>query len=120
GSLHYTILSRAWTVQFRWRLGSQMVSRPQTAGTEFVGVHSSGAISGSQDGAMKLWDLEGGTAIRPLAGHIQWVRAVTVTQDGRRAISAARDRTLILWNLHTGDALATLNTDAAASSCVFA
>jgi hypothetical protein len=44
----------------------------------------------------------GGPLLRTLTGHTDWVSAVAVTPDGRRAISGSRDRTLIVWDLERG------------------
>jgi WD40 repeat protein len=66
------------------------------------------AISASQDGTLKLWDLAHGTELRTLSGHASWVRAVAVTPDGARAVSASEDRTLKLWDLDQGVELRTL------------
>ena len=41
----------------------------------------------------------GGPLIRTLAGHTDWVNAVAVTPDGRRAVSASSDKTLKVWDL---------------------
>ena len=41
------------------------------------------------------------------------MRAVAVTPDGRRAISASWDRTLKVWDLQTGQELATVALESA-------
>jgi WD40 repeat protein len=48
------------------------------------------------------------------------VLGVTVSGDGRRAVSASRDRTLKVWDLETGAAVATFTCDAVARCCAFA
>jgi len=40
--------------------------------------------------------------VRTLQGHIDWVRAVAITPDGRRGVSASEDNTLRVWDLETG------------------
>jgi hypothetical protein len=62
----------------------------------------------SRDGPFKVWELDSGRALRTLEGHGHGVRAVAVTPDGRRAVSASRDRTLKVWDLESGRALRTL------------
>ena len=57
-----------------------------------------------------LWGLSGGThpLARTLEGHSGSVNGVTVTADGKRAVSASSDKTLKVWDLETGRALRTL------------
>jgi WD40 repeat protein len=50
----------------------------------------------------------GGPLRYVLGGHENRVRAIAITQDGKRAVSAADDRTLIVWDLANGTALFTL------------
>jgi WD40 repeat protein len=65
-------------------------------------------ISASQDGTLRIWDLESGHALATLEGHTDWVNACAVTPDGRRVVSASHDRTLKVWDLESGRQLATL------------
>ena len=57
------------------------------------------AVSASEDGTLKLWDLARGATLRTLRGHTDRVNAVAVTADGRQAVSASADGTLKLWDL---------------------
>jgi WD40 repeat protein len=66
------------------------------------------AVSASDDGTLKVWDLETGQALRTLKGHTNYVFTVVVTPDGRRAVSASSDNTLKVWDLKTGQTLRTL------------
>jgi WD40 repeat protein len=43
-----------------------------------------------------------------LEGHTHWVECVSVTPDGKRAVSASHDNTLRVWDLETGQCLKTL------------
>lgn len=43
-----------------------------------------------------------------LKGHKHFVRGVTITPDGRRAVSGSEDATVRVWDLGTGRCLATL------------
>jgi WD40 repeat protein len=58
--------------------------------------------------------------VRTLAGHRDWVVAVTMTPDGRAAVSASGDGTLKLWDLATGQALTTFTGHEAAVNAVAA
>ena len=58
------------------------------------------AVSGSDDGTLRVWDLATGEA-RTLNGHGGWVNAVAVTPDGRTAVSGSHDGTVRVWDLTT-------------------
>jgi WD40 repeat protein len=66
-------------------------------------------VSASDDGTLKVWDLDTGGVIATLGGHTDGVLACAVTPDGRHVISASVDRTLKVWNLDSGRVVATLD-----------
>ena len=66
------------------------------------------AVSGAEDGTLKVWDLERGALLATLEGHGDTVWAVAVTPDGRRAVSGLDDHTLKVWDLERSALLATL------------
>jgi WD40 repeat protein len=51
-----------------------------------------------------VWDLETGECVRVLEGHTGSVSAVSITPDGRKAVSGGSvpDDTIRLWDLETG------------------
>ncbi|MEM7246801.1 MAG: WD40 repeat domain-containing protein, partial [Acidobacteriota bacterium] len=64
--------------------------------------------SASEDGTIRIWNLELGVQERVLSGHSRAVHAVAWSPDGRRLVSGSADQTLIFWDPETGDRLATL------------
>ena len=66
------------------------------------------AISGSGDGTLRVWDLEGNRSVRSFARHTGPIKAVAITPNGRRAVSASSDHTLRVWDLESGRSLRTL------------
>jgi WD40 repeat protein len=56
--------------------------------------------------------------VRTLTGHGDWISAVGVTSDGRRALSGSEDRTFRLWDLQTGQNLRTFAGHAAGVTAV--
>jgi WD40 repeat protein len=58
-------------------------------------------VSASQDGELKVWDLDSGELFAILRGHAGWVLGCAVTPDGRRVVSASEDRTLKVWDLES-------------------
>jgi WD40 repeat protein len=71
------------------------------------------AVSGSDDGTIKVWDLEMGVEECTLAGHARAVTTVAVTADGRWAVSGSFDGTVKVWNLEVGAEERTLTGHAA-------
>ena len=70
------------------------------------------AVSGSEDGTLKVWGLKTGREVRALAGHSGGVRAVAVTPEGRYVVSGSDDRTLKVWEIETGTASITFHGEA--------
>ncbi len=56
-------------------------------------------LSGSQDNAVDLWDVEAGALIKTLRGHDGWVRSCAFVQAGQEAISASHDGTVRIWDI---------------------
>ena len=77
------------------------------------------AVSASQHGTLKVWELESGRELRTLTGRSDRVRAVAVTPERQRAVSASDDETLKIWELNTGEVFASLSCDGHALCCAF-
>jgi WD40 repeat protein len=60
------------------------------------------ALSGSADGTMILWDVQGEKPIRQFKGHDKAIWSVAVSADGQYALSGSADNTLVLWDIATG------------------
>jgi caspase domain-containing protein/WD40 domain-containing protein/glucodextranase-like protein len=58
--------------------------------------------SGSGDKTIRLWDVNTGRLIRPLAGHGGIVRSVAFSPDGKTIASGSEDKTIKLWQVSTG------------------
>ena len=78
------------------------------------------AMSGSSDGAIKMWDLASGACLKTLNGHNEKVAALALTPDGCRAVSGSWDHTLKVWDPATGTCLRTLEGHADRISAVVA
>jgi len=57
------------------------------------------AVSGSDDGGVRLWDLQSRSCVRIFDGHGASVTAVCLLPDGRQALSASSDGTVRSWDL---------------------
>ena len=60
------------------------------------------ALSASQDGTVRIWDIPGRKEIRRLQGHTGGVLSVDLSADGRFALSAGADEMVRLWDLVVG------------------
>jgi WD40 repeat protein len=64
------------------------------------------ALTGSQDGTLRLWDLASGKEIKKLTGHKSWTWQVGFSSDEKQAISSGgTDQTVRLWDLEKGEEL---------------
>ncbi len=58
--------------------------------------------------ALRVWDLESSQCLHTLGGHNLEVASVSVTPDGRRAVSGSWDKSVRVWDLESGQCLRTL------------
>ncbi|MGW6704631.1 protein kinase domain-containing protein [Streptomyces sp. NPDC054956] len=65
------------------------------------------AVSGGDDGTIRLWDIEGGMCTAVLKGHTSQVDSVSLSPDGRRLLSGDWSGVVRLWRLDTGECLRT-------------
>ncbi len=65
-------------------------------------------ISGSQDGTIKIWNLNSGNLICTISAHDDSVHTIATTADGLYVISGSHDTTIKIWNLKTGQLVRTL------------
>ena len=63
---------------------------------------------GSEDNAVKLWEVAAGKEVRTFTGHSKPVLSVAFSPDGRYALSGSNDKTLKLWEVSTGREVRTL------------
>ncbi len=66
-------------------------------------------ISGAQDNAVKVWDIESGTSMKTFRGHDGTVRACEMTDDGRFLLSGSEDHRALLWSVDDYAEIQTLN-----------
>ena len=64
--------------------------------------------AGSDDGTVKLWDVETQQDIGTLEGHTDGVRSVAFSSDGRTLASGSDDGTVKLWDVETQQDIGTL------------
>lgn len=68
---------------------------------------NSRVLTGGWDRSVSLWDVAGGSRLRTMTGHDNWIWTVAFSPDGRYLASGAWDNKIILWDAETGDAMRT-------------
>jgi WD40 repeat protein len=115
--------SRAVQNRLHWVLCEGVTPRPKAASIELVvqtghedwvwGVVWSPdgrrLASGSDDGAVMIWDAESGDCLRTLLGHGDGVQAVSWSPDGRRLASGSSDGIVMTWDAESGECLRALS-----------
>ncbi|EEQ85140.1 protein with putative role during mitosis [Blastomyces dermatitidis] len=64
-------------------------------------------VSASRDKTLRIWDVTTGYCVRTLHGHVEWVRDVVPSPDGRFLFSAGDDRVARLWDVSSGETKST-------------
>eukprot|EP01051_Picozoa_sp_SAG22_P010319 SAG22_NODE_921_length_6492_cov_5.072423_2_plen_439_part_00 len=59
-------------------------------------------LSGSRDKTIRLWDAVSGTELKVYKGHNNWVRNITVGNQGKLFYSCSDDKTIKVWDLLSG------------------
>lgn len=49
-------------------------------------------VSASRDKTIKLWEMSSGYCVKTLVGHLEWVRSVSPSEDGRLLVSCSNDQ----------------------------
>ncbi|MCD4786010.1 MAG: DUF4062 domain-containing protein [Candidatus Eremiobacteraeota bacterium] len=76
------------------------------------------------DATIRLWYLETGECLKIMEGHTDTVNSISITPDGKRAVSGSggyvrkKDITLRLWDLETGECLRIMEGHTNIINCV--
>ena len=78
-------------------------------------------VSASRDKSLRIWDVSTGYCVKTLRSHVDWVRDVAPSFDGRWLLSAGNDQTARLWDASSGDVKATfIGHEHVIECCTFA
>ena len=68
--------------------------------TQAITPDSRSAIFGLVNGELRIYDLKTRSKVRTITGHKSRINAVSITKNGRYAVSGSDDNTVKIWDLH--------------------
>lgn len=74
-------------------------------------------VSASADGMIKVWEIGKAVTVAPLTQRGA-IRAITVSLDGSRALTASEDHSVVVWDVSSGKAVATFRQHVAAVGAI--
>lgn len=74
-------------------------------------------IIGTEDGTIKICDLNSGELLKTLNGNTDHVYSVVCSQDGKKIISSSKDKTIRVWDFKTGDQLLRITDTNPSETC---
>ncbi len=98
------VISTVETEARRKQFEERVVSLGHTGPIRSVALSADGhrAVTGSDDGTVRVWDVDGGVCERVLEGHTGSVTSVALSVDDLRAVSGSSDATIRVWDLERG------------------
>ena len=58
--------------------------------------------SGSEDGTIKIWNIDTNCLVKTLYGHTNKVRCLEVLENDNYLASGSDDTTILIWNIDFG------------------
>src|SRR5207244_9858701 len=96
----------AGSLQPLWRLRERSEPRPRATPPSSMEIRIDSFIEPIKRRSAEKMKSVPSVLMRQFAGHADWVWAVALSQDGRRALSGSKDATVRLWDVETGAQLA--------------
>ncbi|KAG1875848.1 WD40-repeat-containing domain protein [Suillus subluteus] len=95
---------RVWNLQSGKQIGEDW--RDGKSAVQSIALSPDGkkVVSGSLDGAVRLWDIDTCKVLAKWTGHTNPVWSVCWSRDGRRVLSGSSDGTTKQWDVEIGEA----------------
>lgn len=97
---HGGVISALHFFQNHAERGSQLKGKRKSVGADQSMVDSSTFFlaSGSEDGKIRVWNLQARKSIASLDSHVSVVKSLDFSERKQTLLSASRDKTIILWD----------------------
>ena len=56
-------------------------------------------VTVGDDHVVRVWDLNDGTLLHELQGHVDWIRAAVFSPSGDKLLTAGNDRKILIWSV---------------------
>ena len=76
-------------------------------------------VSGSQDGTIKIWDLESGQMLQSLNAHTDGINDVEFNKTGNNIVSCGSDSSIKLWDADSYQLIKTIKTNFSVNAVSF-
>jgi WD40 repeat protein len=102
---------RVWNLKSGKQIGEDWRDGDSKVWTIALSPDGKNAVSGSEDGLVRLWDMDTRKVITKWTGHTNTVRSVCWSRDGQRVVSGSFDGTVREWDVEKGETnLGPINT----------
>jgi WD40 repeat protein len=96
---------RVWDLEGGTQVGEQWEDKERAVAIISLSPDGEIVASGSDDGAVKLWNIDTGKVIKTLTGHTKSVSSVCWSPDGGRVVSGSEDETFRVWDVENGETI---------------
>jgi WD40 repeat protein len=101
---------RVWDLQSEQKMGIDWRDGESAVYAIRLSPDGKKIVSGCEDGAVRLWDVDTGKVIAKWTGHTSRVRSVCWSQDGGTVVSGSDDGTARVWDVESGKTVRAMET----------
>jgi WD40 repeat protein len=101
---------RVWNLQTGKQIGNDWRDGESSVVTIALSLDGKMVVSGSDDAAVRLWDVDMGKAIAKWTGHNSGVLNICWNRDGRRIVSGSAGGAIRVWDAESGKTVLVIET----------
>jgi WD40 repeat protein len=101
---------RVWNLPTGKQIGSDWRDGESKVYAIALSLDGKKVVSGSDDAAVRLWDVDTGKVIAEWTGHNGQVLSICWNRDGRRIVSGDEEGTVRVWDVESGKTVLVVET----------